>query len=284
MSDFKFACPVCGQHITADSKASGTQLDCPTCFQKIIVPQAPAVGESKFILAAAMVSKPRPGISVSPELSPLRRAKPSSSFYFVALCLLVICATTTAFLRWHGEILINALNKDELVIEPNPVYPVPTNTSWTMDLPQAIVPEGTVAGRVHGNGFLCERAILRGGLLSLRQGKIWPPDLGISVLFFAQQGEELSGKTIVVRPDRPPPLPQVVVRWKDEQNQPATEYIDSGYALKLTFGQAANGRMPGRIFISLPDGPKTFAAGSFDAVIRKPLPPKPQTTSAKPRG
>jgi len=137
---------------------------------------------------------------------------------------------------------------------------------------------------VHGNGFLCERAMLRGGLLSLRQGKIWPPDSGISVHFFTQVGEELSGKTIVVRPDRSPPLPQVVIRWKDEQNQPATENIDSGYALKLVFGQAANGRMPGRIFISLPDSSRTFAAGTFDAEIRKPLPPKPQTTSANDRG
>ena len=42
MSEFKFACPVCGQHITADSSTSGGQIECPTCFQKIVVPQAPA--------------------------------------------------------------------------------------------------------------------------------------------------------------------------------------------------------------------------------------------------
>ena len=43
MSEFKFACPVCGQHITAGSSASGSQIVCPTCFQKIVVPQAPDV-------------------------------------------------------------------------------------------------------------------------------------------------------------------------------------------------------------------------------------------------
>ncbi len=41
MSEFKYACPVCGQHIKCDSSQSGTQMECPTCFQKIVVPQAP---------------------------------------------------------------------------------------------------------------------------------------------------------------------------------------------------------------------------------------------------
>src|SRR5438105_639326 len=60
MSEFKFACPVCGQHITADSHSSGGHLECPTCFQKIIVPQAPASADPKFIVSAAQVAKPRP--------------------------------------------------------------------------------------------------------------------------------------------------------------------------------------------------------------------------------
>ena len=53
MREFKFACPVCGQHITADATASGGQIACPTCFRNIVVPQAPASEDTKFILAAA---------------------------------------------------------------------------------------------------------------------------------------------------------------------------------------------------------------------------------------
>jgi len=41
MSEFKYACPVCGQHIKCDTTQAGTTMECPTCFQKIIVPQAP---------------------------------------------------------------------------------------------------------------------------------------------------------------------------------------------------------------------------------------------------
>ena len=79
-------------------------------------------------------------------------------------------------------------------------------------------------------------------------------------------------------PDRPR-APRVVLRWKDDQQQPATETITNGYALKLVFGQATNGRMPGKIYLCLPDAAKSFVAGTFDAEIRKPPPPK----SAPPR-
>src|SRR6516165_10076293 len=60
MSEFKFACPVCGQHITADSSSSGGQLECPTCFQKLIIPQAPSTKDPQFIISATQVGKPRP--------------------------------------------------------------------------------------------------------------------------------------------------------------------------------------------------------------------------------
>jgi len=59
MSEFKFACPKCGQHITADSSTSGTEIECPTCFSALVVPQAPVSGSSSLILSAALVNKNR---------------------------------------------------------------------------------------------------------------------------------------------------------------------------------------------------------------------------------
>src|SRR5208337_2840965 len=60
MSEFKYACPVCGQHIKCDSTQAGTTMECPTCFQKIIVPQAPASNDQKFILHGTKVGAERP--------------------------------------------------------------------------------------------------------------------------------------------------------------------------------------------------------------------------------
>src|ERR1035441_7746205 len=80
MSEIKFACPVCGQHITADSSTSGGQLECPTCFQKIVVPHAPGSGDSKFILSAAQVAKPRPtSADTESQLGPMRRSARQTS-------------------------------------------------------------------------------------------------------------------------------------------------------------------------------------------------------------
>jgi hypothetical protein len=89
-------------------------------------------------------------------------------------------------------------------------------------------------------------------------------------VFPAQQGELLSGKTILVGPRRPPPVPKIVLRWKDDQQEPVTRDFTNGYVLKLAFGQAADGRMPGKIYVGFPDDDRSFAAGTFEAEIRKP--------------
>lgn len=60
MSEFKYACPVCGQHIKCDSSQAGTVMTCPTCFQQITVPNAPADKDQKFILTGTKVGGERP--------------------------------------------------------------------------------------------------------------------------------------------------------------------------------------------------------------------------------
>ncbi len=41
MTEFKFFCPQCGQHIQCDTSYAGQQINCPICQQSIIVPQPP---------------------------------------------------------------------------------------------------------------------------------------------------------------------------------------------------------------------------------------------------
>ena len=60
MSEFKYACPVCGQHIKCDSSQVGTVMECPTCFQKITVPQAPDTDDQKLIITGTKVGSERP--------------------------------------------------------------------------------------------------------------------------------------------------------------------------------------------------------------------------------
>jgi DNA-directed RNA polymerase subunit RPC12/RpoP len=291
MSEFKFACPVCGQHITADSSSSGGQLECPTCFQKILVPQAPSSADAKFILSTSQVGKPRPhsGAPVQLELIPTPPTR--KPVFIVAASLLFLAVAAGAMLLFlHGRKPPAAAAFDsqgaktaggETAAAPKAPNPIPTNITWSLELTDAVPPETVAAGSIHGIGFLCERATLQGGNLTLRQGKSGSSDSSFSVALFAQQGEELSGKSIEIGPDRLPPLPRVTLRWRNDEKKSTTEHFNSGYALKMAFGSVTNGRMPGRIYLCLPDEAKSFVAGAFDAEIRKADPRRhpPRKTS-----
>jgi len=40
--DIIFNCPKCEQELAVDSRGAGTEIDCPSCGEKIVIPQAPA--------------------------------------------------------------------------------------------------------------------------------------------------------------------------------------------------------------------------------------------------
>ena len=41
MSDFKFACPKCEQHLQCDEQFSGRQIQCPSCHILLHIPPIP---------------------------------------------------------------------------------------------------------------------------------------------------------------------------------------------------------------------------------------------------
>ena len=300
MSEFKFACPVCSQHITSASSASGTQIECPTCFQKLVVPQ-PSTNGQKLILTATLAGAKRTTqaeaiAEAAAKSRSKRRALPLSSA--LLFCLLVAAVAVVAhksrslrdgFAKMTGNSQTNAAQSAETSAPPVMVitspYPVPTNSAWTLNLTNLAISETPVAGRIAGAGFGLERAAIERGALSLRQGKGWPPDLGISIIFFSQTPEELAGRTIEVSPDRNPPLPRVIRRWKTGDGEAHTREFESGYALKVVFEKAREGSLPGRVYLSLPDEEQSFISGTFSAEIRKPQArksprPKPPATNS----
>ncbi len=42
MSDFKFSCPKCDQHLQCDERLGGRQIQCPACHHLITIPPSPA--------------------------------------------------------------------------------------------------------------------------------------------------------------------------------------------------------------------------------------------------
>ena len=61
MSDIKFACPHCGQHIACDSDFGDLAIDCPGCKKGMVVPRLTATGSGhpEMVLVASSPSTPR---------------------------------------------------------------------------------------------------------------------------------------------------------------------------------------------------------------------------------
>ena len=245
------------------------------------MPQAPAFGDSKLILSAAKVSTARTaaraGVGPAAGKRQIRGLKSS-----LIPVLLLVGTGGLALLLWHDQLtsLANRLAERATspAARPAPIvfqspHTIPQNVSWTLNVTNAPIPNAQAAGSVHGNGFLCERATLKGDRLSLRQGPAGPPELGITVTVANRRPEELAGKVIVVSPVTPVPAPRVILRWKDDQQEPVTQHIHAGYAMKLLFGPIVDNRLHGRIYIALPDEHKSFAAGNFEAEIGRPSQP-----------
>lgn len=46
-TEFKFACPHCGQHLSAELDWVGMEIECPACGKTLIVPHPNPVGPNK---------------------------------------------------------------------------------------------------------------------------------------------------------------------------------------------------------------------------------------------
>ena len=134
MSEFKYACPVCGQHIRSDSSQTGTVVECPTCFQKITVPQAPATGDAKFIIRGSKAEdRPAPRAPAGPGAA----TAPAKRSPLAAIALgIVLCAAGAAIFVFRGSIFRSAPTGTDAV-SSNHVFgsasiPAPSNSTTTV--------------------------------------------------------------------------------------------------------------------------------------------------------
>ena len=118
MSEFKYACPVCGQHIKCDSSQSGSVMECPTCFQKITVPQAPAMDDPKFIITGTKVGE-RPIPTAPVELGAATAPAKDSPVAGIAFVIL-LCAAVAAVFVFRGIIFKSASTGTNAVNNTNP--------------------------------------------------------------------------------------------------------------------------------------------------------------------
>jgi hypothetical protein len=277
MSEFKFACPVCGQHMMCDSSQGGTVMDCPTCFQKITAPQAPAP-DAKFILTGTKVDE-RPAAKIPEGASvPVAVAKGFPGVAIVLIIALVGIAAAVGFV-YRGTIF-KPVNPPVAPANPSPPspplpvvvvpadLPLPTGTNyWTLNVDAVATPDVPVGGKVHGKFFSGEKMILNKDGLTIRTAS-YPPEAGITVYLRPDPIEGLFGKSIAYETNTPG-APAVFLRWKDAQGQAAQQAM-SKYSLRIEFGQPVGDHLPGKIYLGTPDEMKSYVVGSFNAEITRP--------------
>ena len=118
MSEFKYACPVCGQHIRCDSTQSGTTMECPTCFQKIVAPQAPVTGDPKYLITGTKAGeRPVPAAVAKTGVTVVSMPQKSSSGLAIVFIVLFLVAAVGLF-AFHGKIFKSV---------PSKIVPVHTN-------------------------------------------------------------------------------------------------------------------------------------------------------------
>lgn len=277
MSEFKYACPVCGQHIKCDSSQAGSQMECPTCFQKITVPQAPTTDDQKFIITGTMKSeRPIPTIPEAPSsFVPAAKGFPG---VLVVVVIFIFIGAAVAFV-YHGTIFksrnaptaeqTNQITaKTQKPSKPELVVPPANDTNWTLNLDAVATPDSTAAGRIHGQDFIVERALFQNGALELRG----PANLEAAINFGGVQAEALAGQSINVATDAETAA-HLTLRWKEDRSS-LREDFTKGYALRLEFGAQVKNHLPGKIYLCTPDDQKSYIAGDFNAEIRKPKPKK----------
>lgn len=79
MSDIKFACPQCQQHIQCEPGYGGMEIACPTCTTRIIVPK---IARGPAIAPAPAVAPPPP----APAPAPSRSSAPAAVGVACASC------------------------------------------------------------------------------------------------------------------------------------------------------------------------------------------------------
>jgi DNA-directed RNA polymerase subunit RPC12/RpoP len=281
MSEFKYACPVCGQHIKCDSSQAGTLMECPTCFQQITVPQAPTTEEQKFILTGTKkTERPMPK---SPDERPGPVVEKRSSLAWILVLLVLLAVAGAGIYSFRGKFFKSAPapapgtgqaveEKTTKKAEPAVVAPHANDADWMLNLAGAEIPDVPVQGRIHGEDFITEQAILQNGTLTLREGQTGPVSLAFQVHFGGVQPEALAGQSLNIATNAPMAA-RVILNWQDGDHS-AKEIFQGGYAMRLNFAEVSGNHISGKIYFCAPDDLKSFVMGTFNAEIRKPKPKK----------
>jgi len=145
----------------------------------------------------------------------------------------------------------------------------PSASGWTLDVKDATIPENPVSGAIHGADFQLKRVLYRNGNLRFTSSD------GQESLIIHNVGDSIANTGLEVQTTSVDNAPTIEIGWKDS-DEDKTQTFQGGYAMELKFDAAKGRRIPGQIYLCLPDDSKSYIAGTFTVTLAKPKPkPKP---------
>lgn len=183
--------------------------------------------------------------------------------------LIFACAITMALLV--RERIIRSQH-EEAMTQANSA-PTAVSPLWTLDLTKAVFPKKNASGKIHGRDFVCREALLQDGLLVLRSERGWQSVMAANVFvstnaFSTNAPEILSGRSFEVDTNHAGLAPSVSLFWR-EGDLRVIEMFTNNFAMKLEFGRISGKKLPGKIYLCLPDETKSCVAGTFTADIQR---------------
>lgn len=144
----------------------------------------------------------------------------------------------------------------------------PSAATWKRDLKDVKIPDSPATGMINGEVFITESSKIENGILTLRDGKEFFPDHAVTVFLFLK-GESPDGKSYDIGSESGFGSPHIHMKWRPENSKtPKSRVFMKGYSMRLEFGQTQDGKLPGKIYLCLPDEKKSCVAGSFVASVK----------------
>ena len=140
---------------------------------------------------------------------------------------------------------------------------------WKRDLKNVKIPGTLPRGMIHGENFVSKSSEFSNSILTIRDGEDFFPDHAVMIFLFLKKDEKPEGKSYNISRTSGFGSPHIHMKWKPENSKvPKTKIFTKEYSMRLNLGAIKNGKLPGKIYLCLPDEKKTVVAGSFTAIVK----------------
>jgi hypothetical protein len=137
------------------------------------------------------------------------------------------------------------------------------------DISAQPIPDKPAAGKAHGKEFKVEKATLEDDCLKFRQGEGFSSHLEeFEIDFRGKNGGNYAGKTFTVKLDEKAGIDITLAYSGEKKGSIKSRTYMGNYTMKLEFGIAKDGKLPGKIHLRLPDEAGSFVVGTFEAEIK----------------